>query len=96
MESMAEDMKEWHEWMKPIDDKILETLRDEPYRSTPAAVAAAIGSSAPDYVGERLRELADKGFVVRVVRGTYRISDDGKKWLTGESDTSDEGAGNTD
>jgi predicted transcriptional regulator len=96
MENMADDMKEWHEWMKPIDDKILETLRDEPYRSTPAAVADAIGSSSPDYVGERIRTLVDKGFARRVHHGTYRISEDGKKWLTGESDTSDESAGNTD
>ena len=41
------------------------------------------------YVNTRLGELVEKGFVERVERGWYRITDDGIAYLNGEIDASD-------
>ena len=76
-------------WMKqPVDDRILEALADSAMELTPTVIARNI-SYTRRYVNTRLGELVDYGFVERVERGWYAISDDGRAYLDGDLDASD-------
>lgn len=72
------------DWMKPIDDAILETLRDET-NLTPQAFDD-LDVTAANYAGERCRELAKRGLVEKWSAGLYRITDKGRQYLDEQLD----------
>lgn len=85
-------MRKSADWMVLLDDRILELLReDEDGILSPSEVAAdrriTYGSN---YVGKRLRKLADEGFVQRFGSGVYRITEQGEAYLDEEYDAIEE------
>lgn len=70
------------DWMRPIDDRILETYAASGLVLTPAVVAYNIGHSREE-VNRRLSELERRSFVERVERGKYRLADRGRVYLSG-------------
>jgi hypothetical protein len=70
------------EWMRPIDDRILEACDASGFVLTPAVIAYNIGYSREE-VNRRLGELERRSFVERVERGKYRITDRGRRYLVG-------------
>jgi len=73
---------------QPVDDRVLEALADSGMELTPTVIARNI-SYTRRYVNTRLGALVEKGFVERVERGWYAITDDGTAYLAGELDASD-------
>lgn len=69
-------------WMRPVDDRILETCTAADLVLTPAIVAYNIDYSREE-VNRRLSELERRSFVKRVDRGKYRITDRGRAYLYG-------------
>lgn len=69
-----------NDWMAPMDDDILELFYPTPLVLTPAVVAYNIGYSR-EQVNRRLSDLTDHGFVERVERGKYRITDAGARYI---------------
>ena len=71
------------------DDRILEYLSDIRADSVigkaPAEIGERIGYGRK-YVGERCRELEDLGLLLNLGRGSYRITDLGEEYLSGELD----------
>jgi len=78
------DMRHRAEWMNPVDDEILEVLRDEG-NLTPGAVED-FGVTVSDHAGDRLSVLARYGLVERISRGLYRLTDAGAAYLDGRLD----------
>ena len=74
------------DWMRPIDERILETMRDEG-NLTPRAVAD-FGVTSHSHASDRLSKLAKYGLVERISRGLYRITDEGHAFLDEELDAS--------
>ena len=74
------------DWMKPVDDQILELMRDEG-NLTPRAVDD-FGVAVSDYAGDRFSVLRRYGLVERISRGLYRLTDDGRAYLDEELDAS--------
>ncbi len=72
------------EWMRPVDEKILETMRDEG-NMTPNALEQ-LDVTVANYASNRLSKMADYGLVERVAQGLYRITDDGEAFLNEELD----------
>jgi len=75
------------EWMKPVDDQILELMKDEG-NLTPRAVDD-FGIAVSDYAGDRFAVLRRYGLVERISRGLYRLTDDGRAYLDEELDASE-------
>jgi predicted transcriptional regulator len=74
------------DWMTIADERILEYLSTTE-TSTPKKMAdSGDVRFSRQYIGERCRKLADYGMVQHLGNGVYRITDDGKKYLTGELD----------
>lgn len=81
-------MRKSAKWMVLLDDRILELLReDDDGFMMPSEVAKddriAYGSQ---YVGDRLRKLAEEGYVQNVGNGVYRITEKGEAYLNEEYD----------
>jgi len=74
------------EWMRPIDERILETIRDEG-NMTPRALDD-FDVTSKGHANDRLAELAKYGLVERISRGLYRLTDDGRAFLDEELDAS--------
>lgn len=72
------------EWMRPIDERILETMRDEG-NLTPRAVDD-FGVTSKSHASDRLRALSKANLVERISRGLYRLTDDGHAFLDEELD----------
>ncbi|MWG36941.1 transcriptional regulator [Halomarina oriensis] len=72
----------------PIDERILEVLNTSELILTPSVIAINIHKSREE-VSRRLSELLKRGFVVKVQRGKYRVSEDGAAYLDGELDASE-------
>lgn len=84
-------MRQSADWMVPIDDRILEAIRD--YGNlTPRAVSREGDTPRVDigrkYAGERCRELARYGLLERIDRGLFGITDEGRAYLGEELDAS--------
>ena len=75
------------EWMRPVDERILETMRDEG-NLTPRAVAE-FDVTSQSHASDRLSKLAKYGLVERISRGLYRLSDDGQLFLNEQLDASE-------
>ena len=80
-------MRHRAEWMRPIDDVILEVMRDEG-NMTPQALAE-FDVTAANYARDRLSEMCRYGLTERVSRGLYRLTDDGRAYLDEELDASE-------
>lgn len=72
------------EWMKPVDDAILDVLDASGLVLTPAVVAYNIDYHR-DEVNRRLSRLSSEGFVERVERGKYRITSRGEQYVEGDA-----------
>lgn len=75
------------DWMKPVDDQILELMRDEG-NLTPRAVDD-FGVAVSDYAGDRFSVLRRYGLVERISRGLYRLTDDGRDYLDEDLDAAE-------
>nr|WP_256948978.1 winged helix-turn-helix domain-containing protein [Halorubrum ezzemoulense] len=80
-------MRQRAEWMKPVDDQILELMKDEG-NLTPRAVED-FGIAVSDYAGDRFAVLRRYGLVERISRGLYRLTDDGRAYLDEELDAAE-------
>lgn len=72
----------------PIDERILEALESSGMILSPSVIALNIDKSRGE-VNRRLSVLVEYGLVKRVKRGYYEITDEGRRYLTGELDASD-------
>lgn len=80
-------MRKRGEWMKPVDDLILELLKDEG-QYPPKLIGDKIDKH-PKYVGRRCRTLRDYGLLRNLGRGLYQITEDGELYLEGVLDASE-------
>lgn len=74
------------EWMRPVDERILETMRDEGNMSPRALDELEV--AVANYASDRLSTLAKYGLVDRFVPGLYRLTDEGRAFLDEELDAS--------
>lgn len=70
------------EWMRPIDERILELFHSSDLVLSPSIIAYNIDYSSKE-VNRRLSTLTDHGFIERVERGKYRMTDIGELYLQG-------------
>jgi len=70
------------EWMTRADDYILEFLEEKDILATPRVISANIDYSH-QYVNERMKPLREHGLVETEGDGIYRITHQGKKYLSG-------------
>ena len=77
------------DWMRPIDERIMEHLRDEG-NLTPQAVSN-LGVCTASHASVRMSTLARYGLTERVadVEGLYRLTEEGCAYLDEELDASD-------
>nr|WP_254921652.1 winged helix DNA-binding protein [Halorubrum sp. Ea1] len=77
------------EWMRPVDERILEHLRDEG-NLTPQAISN-LGVCTRSHASVRLSTLARYGLTERVadVEGLYRLTNDGRAYLDEELDAAE-------
>ncbi|WP_233514306.1 MULTISPECIES: winged helix-turn-helix domain-containing protein [unclassified Haloferax] len=80
-------MRKRAEWMRSVDDQILEHLRDEG-AGTPKSISNVLDKNN-DYIGERCRTLTKYGLLNRPSRGFYLINDDGIAYLNEELDANE-------
>jgi predicted transcriptional regulator len=74
------------DWMRPVDEHILEVMRDEG-NMTPQALEQ-LDVTVANYASNRLSKMAKYGLVERVVHGLYRITEDGEAFLNEDLDAS--------
>ncbi|MFC7202832.1 ArsR family transcriptional regulator [Haloferax namakaokahaiae] len=72
--------------MRPIDEQILEVMEKEG-NMTPDALDK-LDVTVANYASNRLSLMAKYGLVERIVKGLYRITDDGIGFLDGRVDAS--------
>lgn len=77
-----ERVRQSNDWMLPVDDAILQLFHATELVLTPSIIAYNIEYSR-DEVNRRLTELEERGFVTRVERGKYRITELGKQYIEG-------------
>jgi biotin operon repressor len=68
------------EWMRPLDDAILELLSSSDLVLTPSVIGINLGYSREE-VNRRIRELESRGYVTRIERGKYKISTKGQLYF---------------
>ncbi|ELZ76090.1 hypothetical protein [Haloferax volcanii] len=72
-------MRKRAEWMRSVDDQILEYLRDEG-AGTPKSIADVLEKNN-NYIGDRCRVLTKYGMLDRPSRGLYLINETGIEYL---------------
>jgi predicted transcriptional regulator len=78
-------MRQPGDWMQnPTDDRILEVL-DSGLELGPATIAHNIDRTR-SWVSQRLSALVDHGLAAQTAPGYYEITDDGRRYLTGDLD----------
>jgi len=80
-------MRQRAEWMRPVDERILETMRDEG-NMTPQALDERFDVAVANYARDRLSMMEKYGLVEKLARGLYRLTDEGEAFLDEELDTS--------
>jgi len=75
------------DWMRPVDEHILETMRDEG-NLTPRAVDD-FDVTSQSHASDRLTQLARYGLVEKISRGLYRLTDEGRGFLDETVDAGD-------
>lgn len=81
------DMRERADWMQPMDDRILEYLRDVT-ASSPTDIADQLGYHRKA-VNKRLSELVNYGLLDKPSRGLYRFNETAREYLDEELDASE-------
>jgi Mn-dependent DtxR family transcriptional regulator len=76
------------EWMRPVDERIMETMRDEG-NLTPYALDETFDIAVANYASNRLSKLAEYGLVERLGRGLYRLTEQGEAFLDEDLDASE-------
>lgn len=74
------------DWMKPVDDEILETIRDQ--GNLTAQALEDFDVTVADYAGKRCKKLAEYGLLEKISRGLYRLTEQGEAYLNEELDAS--------
>lgn len=85
------DMRQPADWMAPMDDRILEALREDGNLTPKALSRDGLVPRTPTtrhYVSERLPDLLRYGMVARVDEGLYALSEDGRAYLDEDLDAS--------
>lgn len=80
-------MRHRAEWMKPVDDEIMEYIEKEGAAS-PSTLADALNKNN-DYLSTRCRALELYGLLRRPSRGIYFITEEGERYLRGDLDASE-------
>jgi len=75
------------DWMRPVDERILEAMRDEG-NLTPQALDN-FGVCSRSHASVRLSAMAKYGLVERIAQGLYRLTDGGRAFLNEELDASE-------
>ncbi|QCW05217.1 ArsR family transcriptional regulator [Natrinema pallidum] len=73
--------------MRPVDERIMETMRDEG-NLTPQAVDN-FGVCSRSHASVRLSKLNEYGLVDRIAQGLYRLNESGRAFLDEELDASE-------
>lgn len=81
-------------WMKGADDRILEYLNEEGPSSPKKMYDDGRIRFSRTYINVRCQALAEHGLVLNLGNGIYQITDDGKRYLDGDLDTSVDEEGN--
>lgn len=74
-------------WTCPVDEQLIERLRDEG-GLTPYTCDEVFDIATANYPSNRLSKFAEYGLVERLGRGLYQLTDDGQAFLDGELDPS--------
>lgn len=86
-----DEMRQPADWMRPMDDRLLEALREDG-NLTPLALSREGLVSRVDttrhYASERMAVLVGYGMVARVERGLFAITDTGRAYLDEDLDAS--------
>lgn len=86
-----DEMRQPADWMRPMDDRILEGFR-EFGNMTPFALSKEGHEARLDttrhYIAERCRALVKYGMIEQIDRGLYAITDEGRAYLDEELDAS--------
>lgn len=83
----VDKMRKEADWMVPSDDTILELVREHG-NLTPTAIEDLGGPSA-GHARNRCPRLAEYGLLVRISRGLYNITEEGRAYLDEELDAAD-------
>ena len=87
----SDGMREPADWMRPMDDRILEAFREYGNMS-PLALSKEGHEPRVDttrhYIAERCRELLRYGMIDQIDRGLYSINEAGLAYLDEELDAS--------
>lgn len=75
------------DWMQPVDDRILEIIREHG-NLTPAAVEK-FGGPSSSHASRRCKKLARYGLLKQIVTGLYSITDPGERYLDEDLDASE-------
>ena len=78
------------EWMKAIDNRLLEYLDEEGVGSPQKIHEDGRIAFTREYIGRRLRLLSNANLIEKVGRGVYRITPKGREYLSGEADLREE------
>lgn len=82
-----DDVRQRADWMRPMDDPILEFIDQEGNVNPQTFGVHDVASS--DYAGDRLPVLGQYGLVEKVSPGLYRLTETGRGYLDGEVDASE-------
>lgn len=78
-------------WISQTHERILEYVNDlgEKEAASPQEMADEYGRD-PTYISREAGNLADAGFLLKLGRGVYQITDKGRYLLSGEKNFEDE------
>lgn len=83
----ADSMRKEADWMVPSDNKILELVREHG-NLTPTAIED-LGGPTAGHARNRCPKLANYGLLVRISRGLYGLTDEGRAYLDEELDAAE-------
>jgi len=78
------------DWMVLADDRILEYIREKESGSPKEMVDSGYVRYTRSYISKRCRKLVEHGLLRDLGNGVYIITERGKKYLSGEIDTSED------
>lgn len=81
-----EQVRHPREWMRSIDDLILELFHSSELVLTPTIIAYNINYSSKE-VNRRLTTLEEHGLVKKIERGKYQLTERGEQYLQGRLNT---------
>lgn len=79
-------MRRSADWMDPVDDRILESVREHGNLSPKAL--KELGVTSKSHACRRCRVLGRYGLLEQITRGLYGMTDEGRAYLNEELDAS--------